>query len=226
MEAHTNKPPYYASCAQTPQDVAQGGYIALERPPASRNAQNWVRPQPLDSSWLERVLHLAFDLAIALLFAVSAIWVRKIRRDFGLAQIFNAVLYLSIWESARRPSRVHSNASDPLQQANAINMTGMTVVSHEVVRGSRPSVVRPLPVCTGGSDSDFGDDYTGRAGVDLGGFATQQDPRGWSGLQPGLPQKWGREAKDTRLCLADGNPRGEVGCIALASSTAEGVLIS
>ncbi|TRX92856.1 hypothetical protein FHL15_006262 [Xylaria flabelliformis] len=55
-----HKPPSCTSCAQS-----QDGYVALERLLASRDVQNHVQPQPLDNSWLERVLHLAFDLAIA-----------------------------------------------------------------------------------------------------------------------------------------------------------------
>ncbi|KAI1129564.1 hypothetical protein F5Y10DRAFT_147617 [Nemania abortiva] len=79
MEAH--KPPFYASYAHTPQDVSQGSYIDWESPSAGYNGQNHVQPQLLESSWLKRILYLAFDLAIAaiaLLFVAFALWIRKI----------------------------------------------------------------------------------------------------------------------------------------------------
>ncbi|KAI0971513.1 hypothetical protein F4678DRAFT_87002 [Xylaria arbuscula] len=79
MEAH--KPPCYASCAHTPQDVSQGSYMAWESASAGYDGKNHVQPQLLESSWLKRILYLVFDLtiaAIALLFVAFALWIRKI----------------------------------------------------------------------------------------------------------------------------------------------------
>ncbi|KAI3336312.1 hypothetical protein HD806DRAFT_473305 [Xylariaceae sp. AK1471] len=49
---------------------------------------------------------------------------------------------------------------------------------------------------------------------------------GMTGLSTWSSSTWARDLKDTRLSLADVNPGGEVGRISLASSTAQGVLVS
>ncbi|KAI1753883.1 hypothetical protein F4782DRAFT_529301 [Xylaria castorea] len=149
--------------------------------------------------------------------------------EIRLAQIFNTVLYLGISPTAFTGA---FNASDPLQQANAINMTGMTVVSHEVVRCNSAwfavlvvaSFVLFLCALAGAILRlvTITPDVLGSISVALLHNKTQ----GVVGSSTWSSSRWGREAKDTRLCLADVNPGGDVGCIALASSTAEGVLIS
>ncbi|KAJ8108731.1 hypothetical protein ONZ43_g6336 [Nemania bipapillata] len=79
MEAH--KPPFYASYVHTTQDVSLGSSMAWESSWAGYNEKNHVQPQFLESSWLKKILYLAFDLtiaAIALLFVAFALWIRQI----------------------------------------------------------------------------------------------------------------------------------------------------
>ncbi|KAI0859305.1 hypothetical protein F4860DRAFT_504732 [Xylaria cubensis] len=149
--------------------------------------------------------------------------------EIRLAQIFNTVLYLGISPTAFTGA---FNASDPLEEANAVNMTGTTVVSHKVVRCNPAwfavlfvaSLVLFLCALAGAilKLMTITPDVLGSISVALLHNKTQ----GVVGSSAWSSSRWGREAKDTRLCLADVNPGGEVGRIALASSTAEGVVIS
>ncbi|KAI1828322.1 hypothetical protein F4861DRAFT_489709 [Xylaria intraflava] len=149
--------------------------------------------------------------------------------EIRLAQIFNAVLYLGINPTGFTGA---FNASDPVQQLLTINMTGTTAVSHEVVRCNNAwfgvLVVASfiLFLCALGGAIlrllTITPDVLGSISIGL----LHNKIQGVVGSSAWSSSTWGREAKDTRLYLADINPEGEIGRIALASSTAEGVVIS
>ncbi|KAI0556217.1 hypothetical protein F4679DRAFT_24227 [Xylaria curta] len=137
--------------------------------------------------------------------------------EIRLAQIFNAVLYLGISSTAFTGA---FNALDPLQEANAINMTGITAVSHKGVRYNPAwfvvlvvaSFVLFLCALAGATLRlmTIAPDVLGSMSVAL----LHNKAQGVIGSSTWSSSRWGREAKDTRLYLVDVNPGGEVGRIA------------
>ncbi|KAI1737133.1 hypothetical protein F4680DRAFT_460666 [Xylaria scruposa] len=137
--------------------------------------------------------------------------------EIRLAQIFNTVPYLGISPTAFTGA---FNASDPSQEANAINMTGITVVSHKVVHYHPAwfailvvaSFVLFLCALAGATLRlvTITPDVLGSISVVLLHDKTQGvvESSTWAS------SRWGREAKDTRLCLSDVNPEGEASWVA------------
>ncbi|KAI0196906.1 hypothetical protein F4808DRAFT_439220 [Astrocystis sublimbata] len=142
-----------------------------------------------------------------------------------LAQILNAVLYLGINPLAFAGA---FNSSDTQQQEEMIDVDGTTVVSSDVIRCNEAwfavlvLVSLVIFVCALAGAilrlMTIAPDVLGSLSVAF--LYNRLD--GLAGSSTWSSSEWARELKDARVRLADVNPEGEIGCIALASLTAHG----